>query len=372
MIKIEDKSKCCGCSACAERCPVQCIELCDDEQGFTYPHVNESKCVDCGLCEKVCPFLNPSSARLPQSTYSAINNDLPTRLASSSGGAFSALADMILRAGGVVFGARFGKNWEVVHDYCEKIEDLPPFRGSKYVQSLIGDNFIKAERFLKKGRLVLFTGTPCQIAGLRGYLRKDYDNLLAVDVACHGVPSPLIWNEYLQTITTAAEKISFRDKSHGWRAFHIVIDDKVDEFFNTNLYMRAFLKNLILRPSCYNCKVKCGSSMSDITIADYWGVHKISPEMYDDKGISLVICYSDKGLKFLKEANLSLGQCDYNKAIRYNSALVKSPKYPSTVDYFWRKYSTDGIDALEPAIAKVKTPLKLKAILIVKRLLGKN
>lgn len=197
MINIAVKSKCTGCSACVQRCPKQCISFEEDSEGFYYPQVNLSLCINCGLCEKVCPVLQQDKPRNPVIVYAAKNSNLSTRLASSSGGIFALLAETILRQNGVVFGARFDNEWNVIHDYTESLDGLSVFLGSKYVQSKIGNTYKYAERFLKEGRKVLFSGTPCQIVGLKKYLRKDYDTLLTVDFVCHGVPSPMIWRDYL-------------------------------------------------------------------------------------------------------------------------------------------------------------------------------
>ena len=197
MIDIKEKNNCCGCSACVQICPKQCISMAADNEGFLYPQVNSAICIDCGLCEKVCPVINQSAPREPLVVYAAKNNNEDIRLKSSSGGIFTLLAEKVIEEGGVVFGAKFDADWNVVHDYTETIEGLAAFRGSKYVQSIIGDNFKTAKQFLNNGRKVLFSGTPCQIAGLKKYLRKEYDNLLTVDVVCHGVPSPMVWRDYL-------------------------------------------------------------------------------------------------------------------------------------------------------------------------------
>lgn len=200
MIRIDRPTDCCGCEACAQRCPKQCIAMHADAEGFLYPRINTAACIDCGLCEQVCPVLRPAAPRTPTAVYAAKNPDERIRMESSSGGVFTLLAERTIRAGGVVFGARFDEAWEVVHDSTETIEGLAAFRGSKYVQSRIGTSFARAEEFLKQGRQVLFTGTPCQIAGLNRFLRRSYDNLLTVDVVCHGVPSPLVWRRYLDEI----------------------------------------------------------------------------------------------------------------------------------------------------------------------------
>lgn len=207
MINIIEKKDCCGCSACVQRCPQQCISLEEDEEGFLYPIINEAACIDCGLCEKVCPVLHSGDAHKPLKVFAAKNNNEKIRVESSSGGVFTVLAELVIDEGGVVFGAKFGEHWDVIHDYTETKEGLAAFRGSKYVQSRIGDCFNKAKSFLVQGRKVLFSGTPCQISGLKRFLGKEYDSLLTVDFICHGVPSPKVWRMYLnETIARECEK----------------------------------------------------------------------------------------------------------------------------------------------------------------------
>ena len=198
MIKIQNKQDCCGCSACVQRCPKHCISMKEDEEGFLYPVVVETLCIDCGLCEKVCPIINRPE-KLPVMKVLAVKNrNEEERMASSSGGVFIALAKKVIEQNGVVFGAVFDVNWEVKHTYSETLDGVKPMMGSKYVQSRIGESFSQAEGFLKEGRKVLFTGSPCQITALHNYLHKGYPNLLAVDFLCHGVPSPGVWRKYLE------------------------------------------------------------------------------------------------------------------------------------------------------------------------------
>ena len=230
MIKIIQKEQCCGCSACLHICPKHSISFREDKEGFLYPQVDTATCIDCGLCEKVCPVLNQGEERMPLKVYAAKHADDEIRMKSSSGGIFTLLADQIIDKGGVVFGARFNENWEVVHDYTETKEGLAPFRGSKYVQSNIGNSYKQVEEFLKTGREVMFTGTPCQVAGLKKFLRIDYENLLTVDFVCHGVPSPMVWRKYLaeeivrQGNNPVVTGVNFRDKSTGWKKFSFVLN----------------------------------------------------------------------------------------------------------------------------------------------------
>lgn len=348
MIQVIDKSKCCGCTACISVCPKQCISMKEDSEGFLYPAVDMKQCINCGLCEQVCPMLHVNQNRKPLVVYAAKNPNELIRLQSSSGGMFTLLAEAVIDKGGVVFGARFNKNWEVVHDYTDNKEGLSVFRGSKYVQSKVGGCYKQVKRFLDMGREVMFTGTPCQIAGLKNYLRKDYENLLAVDVICHGVPSPKIWRIYLDEILARkggtnsvlshpiGEKmeinaIDFRSKSTGWNkySFALTLSEAKAEgekntvllssVFTENPFMNAFLCNLSLRLSCYNCLAKAGKSGSDITIADFWGVEEILPNFNDNKGCSVMLAYTNKGEKLCFDL-------PYDKyIISYENVLCKNP-----------------------------------------------
>lgn len=354
MIEITQKEHCCGCSACVHICPKHSISFQEDKEGFLYPKVDLETCVDCGLCEKVCPIINQDSEREPQKVYAAKNNDETIRLKSSSGGAFTLLAEKIIEDGGVVFGARFNENWEVVHDYTDTIEGLEPFRGSKYVQSAIGESYKQVETFLKVGRKVMFTGTPCQIAGLKKFLRKDYKNLLAVDFVCHGVPSPLVWRLYLKEEInrygkeiTAVEDINFRDKYTGWKTYSLSIklsgNIVSSTMFTDDNYMRAFLSNLSLRPSCYSCPAKAGKSGADITIGDFWGIENVQPELDDDRGMSVLVNYNEiKCRSIISE--LYLHAVSYPEILVSNPCLEKSVNKPVNRDFFFSQLMRKGFN----------------------------
>ncbi len=369
MIHISDKSYCCGCTACVAICPKQCIKMVEDGEGFLYPVINTSLCIDCDLCEKVCPKLCQKDGRIPMSAYAAKNKNEQIRLASSSGGIFTLLAEKTINEGGIVFGARFNTKWEVIHDYTENIEGLSAFRGSKYVQSRAGNCYQKVKSFLQQGRKVMFTGTPCQISGLKNYLRKDYNNLLTVDVICHGVPSPKVWRIYLnETIRkdrkstkssvsshsihneyTLIKDISFRNKCLGWEKFSFTLtlsESTADRKFNTvllssvfteNPYMKVFLANLSLRPSCYACPAKAGKSGSDITIADFWGIRDLLPEFDDNKGVSLVLSYSKKGEGWLNDLDCEYKIVNYQTATKENSSISLSVGKPINRNFFFRQ-----------------------------------
>ena len=356
MIDITEKQNCCGCSACAQSCPRNCISMFEDEEGFLYPTVDKFKCISCNLCEKVCPVINQGKSKVPLKVYASKNKDGHVRRASSSGGVFSLLVEACIDDGGCIFGAHFNDDFEVVHGFAETLDDAERFRGSKYVQSTTTECFSRVRKYLKLGRKVLFSGTPCQVAGLHLYLRKKYDNLLTVEVVCHGVPSPKLWREYLSHLDISKDKIKtilFKDKSSGWRgySFSIVGKDGSSLFLekaDRNKYMMAFFQNLSLRPSCYNCPAKGGKSNADITLADYWGIENLSHDFNDNIGVSMVCCNTDKGLEVIDKVSSSMNmiETDYEKSVPFNLSIVKSTLEPEGREEFWKKYSDDGVNAL--------------------------
>lgn len=379
MIHIVEKRECCGCSACAQKCPKHCISMVEDEEGFLYPKVDSSKCVNCGLCEKVCPMLDKSNKIQSLDILASFNPDENERRESSSGGIFIALAKMVIRQGGVVFGAVFDENWEVCHLSADKENDVLPMMGSKYLQSRIANTYTQAEQYLKQGRFVLFVGSPCQILGLRKYLRyKEYPNLLAVDFLCHGVPSPGVWRAYLQetfdmeldknrllavagkntvlksslNVKSPIGDIKFRDKSDGWKKFRFVVRKesapKADEnsvllsdIHDDNVFMKGFLGNVYLRPSCYACKCKNGKSHSDLTIGDYWGAKVANCELDDDKGLSLVLINTPKGKDFMNMLNFPSYPVLEENAHIHNGGFSESIWIPFERKKFF-KYFTQG------------------------------
>lgn len=347
MIQISEKNRCCGCSACLQRCPKSCITLHEDQEGFLYPVVDESKCVDCKLCEKVCPVLNQGERKNPLSVYASMNTNESIRKQSSSGGVFSLLAGRTIKEGGIVFGARFDEKWEVTLDWTDSLDGIAAFRGSKYLQSKVGESYKQAESFLKQGRQVLFTGSPCQVAGLKHYLRKEYNNLFTVDFLCHGVPSPKVWRLYLKEWCEkesirleSLSHIAFRSKELGWKNFSLKLettDGKVKtESFRENIFMRAFLRDMILRPSCYVCPSKSGKSASDITIADYWGIQNVCPEIDDDKGTSLVMVNTKKGKDVYDSLDVhSVETGIREEAKRVNGGFLETiPQHPNRSLFF--------------------------------------
>ncbi len=356
MIEVEQKSKCCGCYGCYNICPKNAIEMVQDEKGFYYPKVIKEKCINCGLCNQICPISNKTEIINSPKAFAAYNKEEKIRKESSSGGVFTLLAEKILEQNGVVFGAKFDKNFNVIHSYVEKIEDLEVFRGSKYVQSKIGETYKKAEEFLKNGRLVLFSGTPCQIEGLKKYLRKEYDNLYTQDIICHGVPSEKVHQKYLKhlekKIKTEIKEVRHRTKINGWKKWTVNITFKNKQNYqqehDNDIYMKAFLRNISLRDSCYECSFKKKNRISDITLADFWGIENILPEMDDDKGTSLVIINSEKGQELFDNVknNLIVKEVDFEKAISYNPSLIKSEEPDKNRDKFFRDLDKLDFDKL--------------------------
>lgn len=363
-IVTEGSDKCCGCTACLSVCPKHCITMSEDKEGFLYPKVDGSLCIDCEQCVIVCPFHNPSESSIPTDVYAAYNKEEEIRLESSSGGVFTLMAEKIINEGGVVFGARFTDDWQVQIVPTETIDGLAAFRGSKYLQASVGNSYKQTKEYLMQGEKVLFSGTPCQIAGLKHYLRKNYNNLLTMDFVCHGVPTPKVWRMYLQEVTEAGKKaildIKFHDKPNGWKRFNFTLsydeNDKsyiLSSFNGDNHYMRAFLQDMILRPSCYSCQAKCGRSHSDITIADYWGIDQTIPQMDDDKGTSLLLVHTDKGREALDFSQMKYVKSDYNDALRFNPAIERSAK-----PHRHRKDFFDRLDTSHSLITLIDKELK--------------
>lgn len=338
---LKEIIKCNGCSACASACPKNCIIMLPDELGFLYPQIDEKQCIDCGLCEKICPVINSADSSEVTKAYAVKNKNEGIRMQSSSGGVFTAIAEKVLNDGGAVFGASFTDDFKAVeHIAVDSIENLYKLRGSKYVQSRIGNSYAKAKEELEKGRKVLFSGTPCQIGGLLSFLKKDYSNLITQDIVCHGVPAPAVWEKYVEFREKKAESktvsVSFRSKNSSWAAYSIQIKFQNDAEYcvrnSEDPYMKGFLDNIYLHSSCYDCKFKTIHRKSDITLADFWGVWNILPQFNDSKGVSLVITNSEKGEQLIKsiEAEIEVAETDINEAVKYNSAaensVLPSPK----------------------------------------------
>lgn len=346
MIHIVDKENCCGCSSCTNICPSRAIKMCEDEEGFLYPNIDTKVCVNCNLCEVVCPVLNQTKERKPLNIYAAKNRNEEVRMESSSGGIFTMLAEHVIQQGGIVFGAKFDECWKVIHNYTETAGGLAPLRGSKYIQSDLGRTYNDVKSFLENNRLVLFSGTPCQIRGLKLFLKKDYPNLFSVDFVCHGVPSPKVFNSYLtENITRKGNKISsikFRDKRLGWHLFSFTAGGTKSIIHTASLqddlFLKGFLHNLYLRPSCHACPSKSLKSGSEITLADYWGVEHVFPSFDDNKGVSLVMVNNTKGENLFKSIEPIYIESNYNDALKGNPSIENSTKKSDNRDLFYNLY----------------------------------
>lgn len=330
MIQIKDKADCCGCTACASICPKDAITMEPDTLGFKYPKVDLSKCIDCGLCEKVCAFNDnyDKSRNLKEpEIYAARHKDIHEIETSRSGAAFIAISDYILENGGIVYGVGYKDHFRVAHKRATTKEERNEFKGSKYVQSDLDGIFRQVREDLKQGNTVLFSGTPCQTAGLNSYIGKKLrENLVLIDIVCHGVPSPYIWRDYLAYIEKKYKnevvKVDFRDKSRiGWsghiESFIFNNGRKVE----SRIYTDLFYKHIMLRPSCSKCHFTNYIRPSDFTIADYWGWEKISKDFNDDnKGCSLLFINTIKGQILLNKIsnNLFLLKSDKEKSVQPN------------------------------------------------------
>lgn len=315
MIDIKNKKNCTGCFACYNICPVKAIKMVEDKEGFKYPNVDRDKCIKCGICEKVCPVINCTqgngNSKKP-TVIAAWSKDNHIRLDSTSGGIFSELARSVYKQHGYVCGAIYNKEWLVEHYISKDVEDLDNLRSSKYLQSDIKDTYKEAKELLEQGKKVLFSGCPCQIAGLYNYLQnKEYKNLYTCDFICRGVNSPGIFKEYITELekkyNSKVKKIKFKNKTYGWHNFSIKIDFESGKSYigrrNEDSFWIGYLKyNAFMRPSCYDCKFKGLPRNGDVTLADFWGIEKINSKLDNDQGTSMILLNSDRGKRLFDQA----------------------------------------------------------------------
>lgn len=351
---ITSTNKCTGCMACYNVCQNHAIEMVENEEGFLYPIINKEKCIDCGKCKKVCPVNTVYKETFENmQCYAVMNQQEEDRMKSSSGGMISLFAKEILKHHGIVYGAELVHD-EVKHVRIDKVEDLYKILGSKYVQSKTGDSYLKVQKDLKNNKEVLFTGTPCQIEGLKSFLKTEYEKLTCVSIICHGVPSPGVFRKYLREIEnekdTHITNVNFRNKDYGWHEFSMQYSyengDKKTIPFTQDKYMRGFLNNYYLRESCYNCEMRFGKkNRADVIVGDFWGIENVFPDMDDNKGISAVIINSEKGIKLFQKLknNITYKETTFADILKANPVLTSSVKYTKKRNAFFEKIKNEQI-----------------------------
>jgi coenzyme F420-reducing hydrogenase beta subunit len=381
--EIKFKRDCMGCHGCMNVCPKNCISMGMDKEGFLYPEVEYELCIKCKKCINICPIINKTIVDNDPLAYACINKNEEIRLESSSGGVFTLVAEYIIDKDGIVFGACFNDKFELEHDYIKTKEELSKLKGAKYVQSKIGNTYSQAKDFLDTGRKVLFTGTPCQVAGLKSFLGEEkYNNLVTIDIICHGVPSPEVWRKYVEFREKEAEsstlRIAFRQKNEGWKRYSVSFSFKNNKeyrrTFNEDLYMKTFLKDICLRPSCYDCEFKTLNRQSDITLADFWGIEYILPNMDDDKGTSLIFVNSQTGREIFNSISndMMFKEVNINETIKYNSSAIKSVKENPNRDNFFGNLDNLEFDELVKRYCtdKISNRIKNKVKVIIRVILN--
>lgn len=348
---------CVGCGACANACHMGYLNMAADKNGFLHPEIHEVSCIKCGACKKVCPVINKTRKEQPTiQAYAAYSVNKSIRLSSSSGGLFYTIAECIIENGGIVYGAAFDENLYLSHKAINTVEGLHALQGSKYIQSDIGLCFREIKEHLNTNKSVLFCGTPCQVEGLLRYLKKSYENLFTLDFICHGVPSPKVWQEYIKhqekVFSSKPCSAFFRDKSNGWISFSskMIFKNETEylQIHKNDAFMKAFLQNISLRKSCYNCNFKTVNRNSDITMGDLWGIKNILPDVTDDKGVSVAFVQSEKGKHLLEQVkdSLWLQEIPSELAIANNSAMVKSVYEHNFRDYFFKNLGKQNFERL--------------------------
>lgn len=348
-MEICSKESCTGCGACENICPVAAIFMQENGRGFLYPTIDEQKCISCQKCRKVCPQTAGRCTNPEGSVIAAMAKNDALRNVSSSGGVFSLLAEWCLRHDGIVFGAAYDSEMNVRHLAVTSLDDLPKLRGSKYVQGRTDNTYQEAKTTLEANKYVLYSGTPCQIAGLYAFLGKNYKKLLTVDILCHGTPSPAVFRKYTDYIQKTNQckiaDIQFRCKNPGWKDFTTKISLMNGEIviLYRDAYMDGFLRNIYLRDSCYQCPYAASTRAGDITLGDYWGYQETAPHFMedDDRGISFVMINTPGGKRALRRIRGKLVWVPrtIEDARRGNKILSSPFSAPEETNEFWNLFS---------------------------------
>ncbi len=349
----QQASQCCGCSACVTICPVDAIIMKADAEGFAVPHVDSARCIGCNRCELFCTQKESRTSVQPLSVFGGAAVDADVRTRASSGGIFSLLAHKKHSEGAVVFGAVFTDSFEVEHAGAVTREGIEAMFGSKYVESQVASAVVHARQVLQNGMPVLFAGTPCQVEGLRKSLSPEENELLtAVDFVCHGVPSPAVFKSYLNWLTRDGRTLTsfgFRSKIHGWKDFSVKADFNDGSSWvasqTEDPYMRGFLQNLYLRPSCHHCRIRHGCHAADLTLADLWGAQDLYPDRDDDTGLSLILCNTEKGREMLRsiEEQLNLFEVkDLAPMQRFNPSIFVPAVAHRNRNRFFQQFAREG------------------------------
>lgn len=377
MLIISEKKDCCGCEACANICPNECIKMISDEEGFKYPSIDYKKCINCNQCVKVCPVLNKESTECDLlECFAAVNPCKEERMQCSSGGVFPILAEAVLQRGGFVIGAAFSDDcYSVNHIVVVDKENVNKLYGSKYVQSNINNIYKQVKVLLNNNDLVLFTGTPCQIESLHNYLKKDYAKLICVDIICHGVPSPELWIKNIKYIEKKKKgkvvAVNFRSKIYGTNSeYGVSFENRSGKLFynskQVDPYFQMFLNDYSLRPSCYHCKFKGINRVADITLGDFWGIGEFVNDMDDGYGSSIVVIHTEKGRKLFEQVKQDLSSVEVNAKdvfSLHNLAMIESVKEPEERKMFWEDYKSMRFGQLSKKYVKITFKDSVKEIL---------
>lgn len=371
MIEIKEKTECCGCKACYNICPKNCIEMRADEEGFLYPHVRKKECIHCNICEEVCPILNhiEKETNPEQAAVIVQNKDQEICRQSTAGGAFTAIAEFVLDKGGIVFGVEMQPDYIVRHTSVETKDQLIKFRNSKYVQSDVGNTYVLAKKQLDSGRIVCFSGTPCQIEGLRHYLKKDYENLILVDVVCRAVPSPGVWKKYIAMEIQQhgdMQSIRFRDKSLGYQYSTMELKDNRGNVYRGGIesqpWLRMFFSGMIIRPSCTACKFRGRYRNSDFTIWDCFNVYSIDKNFNEDIGTTRMLIHTKKGRQIFEQIKSSFKykNLEADAAVNGVQEMIESPKAHQRRNEFYADIEKLSIPELLNKYYPVTINIKLK------------